>query len=64
MGIVPMSLFVPSVYSGYSGHRCLFPLVSELPRARWAIVAVFDKCPKHAEDRGRQKTVMHCKATI
>ena len=29
-----------------------------------AIVAVFISGPKHAQDRGRHKTVMHRKATI
>ena len=29
-----------------------------------AIVAMFFSWPKHAQDKGRHKTVMHCKATI
>ena len=29
-----------------------------------AIVAVFISGPKHAQDRGRRKTVMHRKATM
>ena len=37
----------------------VFALVSELPRARWAIVAVLVKWPKHAQDSGVHTSFMH-----
>ena len=42
MGIVPVLFFVPSVGGTYAeAIVASFHLISELPRARWAIVAVF-----------------------
>ena len=42
VGIVSVFFFVPSVGGDLPwGHHGLFPLFSELPRAPWAVVAVF-----------------------
>ena len=67
MGIVPVFIFVPKCFQRFFYPEAIVASLLYLVKYCahcWAIVAVFISGSKHAQDRGRHKTVLHRKATI